>query len=254
MAEVPQGPVPPYVAFRTLLTQVERMEKEGVPNKIDKYFLTGMAGGTQNHFRHALRSLGLINEEDRSTELLRRLATTPDQRKAIFAELLHQRFPALTNLDGNASKSDFIEVLQNYGMNSADTQRKALGFYVAAAEYAGVPVSNHVKSGRAPSTTRKSSPRKGKTSMGTTTTTGSATGNVSQPATTAGVMTDDAMRSAYFQLLAKKADTAENPTDLFDRIERLVQGTTQGKNQNRGRKPAGSTPATPTDPGSQVEV
>jgi hypothetical protein len=224
------------------------MEGEGVPSKIDKYFLSNMAGGTQNHFRHALRSLGLIDDEDRSTDALQALVSTPDQRKAMFGELLRERFPRLVELDINASKSDFISVLEDAGMKSSETQRKAIGFYVAAAEYAGIPVSNHVKSGRSPSPSRRVGARRKPNSA-------SSSGNSAEPSPTTplDVLTDDAMRSAYFKLLAKKAEAAEDPSDLFDRIERLVRVVDGDKKQNRGRKTSASKPETPPVPDSQAE-
>jgi hypothetical protein len=246
MTDPTQGPVPPYVSFRTLLTQVERMHVEGVPSKIDKYFLVGMAGGTQNHFRHALRSLGFIEDDDRSTQLLHDLAgATPEERKQRFGAILRDRFPALVNLDTNASKSDFLSVLADYGMNSPDTQRKALTFFVGAAEYAGIPVSNHVKSGRAPSSPRKSAPRKStKTGAGRTS---ESNGQAPKLAVDA-VLTDGEMRGLYFKLLLKKA---EEDDSMLDRIERLV-GVSPDKDKSRGRKTAGSKPATPTGPDSQA--
>ena len=67
------------------------------------------------------------------------------------------------------------------------------------------------------------------------------------------VLTQDAMRSMYFQLLLKKAEEGDNPdSGLFGRIERLV-GLEPDKEEDRGRTTAGSTPATPADPASQGE-
>ena len=63
----------------------------------------------------------------------------------MFGEIMTERFPELMNLPGNASKSDLISVLQSYGVTSADQQRKILAFYVAAADYAGLPTSPHLR-------------------------------------------------------------------------------------------------------------
>ena len=251
MTETLQAPVPPYVSFRTLLTQIERMEGEGVPSKIDKYFLSNMAGGTQNHFRHALRSLGLIEDDDRPTDILHSLASAPGRRKELLAEILRNRFPKLVDLDLNASKTDFLDVLEEYGIKASDTQRKALTFYVGAAEYAGIPVSNHVKSGRSPSGggARRTGPRRRASSTGGGAGDSGAGGEQATPLP----KSDDDMKHMYFQLLVKKAETAQDPKELFDRIERLVGVESPDEKQNRDRKTAGSTPATPTDPGSQVD-
>jgi hypothetical protein len=248
MTEATESRVPPYISFRTLLTQIERMEKETVPTEIDKHFLVGMAGGTQNHFRHALRSLGLIQDSNRSTDLLRDLAAAgPDKRKAMFGEILRDKFPELVELPTDAAKSEYERVLDSYGAAATDTKRKALGFYVAAADYAGIPVSNFVKSRRAPSGPRRATTRRAKN-------TGNGKGDVDQQDTTrssTGVLSEDEMKSAYFKLLLKKAETDNVADDMYERIERLL--SVPEKKQDRGRKTAGSKPATPTDPASQVQ-
>lgn len=216
MTAAENDPVPPYVSFGTLLNQVERMERDGVPSKIDKYYLVGMAGGTQAHFKHALRSLGLIDQEDRSTRVLIELAQEPERRKELFAAVLRERFPRLAALDANVSKSDALEALRSYGINSDDTLRKSLTFFVGLAEYANLPVSPHIKSGRATRTTtgtRRQSRRTPSRNV--------QKGDGEQGGDTASSNKD--MKRMYFDLLLKKAESSENgDTDLLDRIERLV--------------------------------
>jgi len=225
MTEPSEKRVPPYISFATLLSQIERMEKETVPTEIDKHFLVGMAGGTQNHFRHALRSLGLIDENSRSTDLLRALAGQPGGRKELFARILHARFPELTELPIDASKSEYERVLDNYGANSSETKRKALTFYVAAAEFSGIPVSNHVKVRRAAAGTRRAPTRRAK----------SATGNGGGTGETPPQAPASDMRRAYFDLLVDKAKSDNADSDLLDRIERLL-----------GVPAADTSPASPT--------
>src|SRR5437773_821555 len=116
MADETPGLSPPYVSYRTLMSQIERMESEGIPSKIDKHFLVGMAGGTQNHFRQALRSMGLVDEDSRPTELLHHLVGVRDRERAeVFNAAYQDRFRPLAALPDNASKSDFFAVLDEYG-------------------------------------------------------------------------------------------------------------------------------------------
>ncbi|HEY3957875.1 MAG TPA: hypothetical protein VGM53_31285 [Streptosporangiaceae bacterium] len=138
------GPVPPYLSFATLLNQVERMEREGTPARIDRSYLVGMAGGTRNQFKMGLRSLGLIDESDQVTDTLARLAKHPEGRQALLAEILRERFPRLVSLDENATRGQLDEILAEYGLG-VDTRRKAASFYVAAATYAGIPLSPHIR-------------------------------------------------------------------------------------------------------------
>jgi hypothetical protein len=62
------------------------------------------------------------------------------------------------------------------------------------------------------------------------------------------------MRGMYFKLLLKSAaEGTQLDTDMLDRMERLVNAMDADvdKGEDRDRKTAGSTPATPTGPGSQ---
>jgi hypothetical protein len=142
--EAATGPVPPYMSFATLMNQVERMEQEGPPARIDSSYLVGMAGGTRNQFKMGLRSLGLIDESDQVTDTMVRLAKNPDDRPAILAGILRDRFPLLVELDQNATRGQLDEVLSTYGLG-VDTRRKAASFYVAAASFAGIPLSTHIR-------------------------------------------------------------------------------------------------------------
>jgi hypothetical protein len=206
------GPVPPYVSFGTLLNQIERMEREGVPSRIDASYLTNMAGGTRSQFKVCLRSLGLIDEESFTTEILTQLAENPDRRPELLAGVLRARFPELTALNGNATRGQLGEVMSGYGLANADTRRKAIGFYLAAAEYAGIALSPHLrpKRGGAASGAQPRSARKRPAAARAT----------APPSPTIGV-TD--MRRAYFDLLISKAkESTTDDAGLFDRIERLV--------------------------------
>lgn len=141
------GPVPPYLSFATLLNQIERMEREGTPARIDRSYLVGMAGGTRNQFKMGLRSLGLIDESEQVTDTLVRLAKHPEGRQALLAEILRERFPRLVSLDENATRGQLDEILADYGLG-VDTRRKAASFYVAAATYGGIPLSPHIRPAR----------------------------------------------------------------------------------------------------------
>jgi hypothetical protein len=151
-------PVPPYVSFQTLMNQVDRMSTEGVPGRIDGTYLVGMAGGTQNQLKHALRSLGLIEgPENRTSTDLRSFVTQNDDRPQILADLLRRRFPRLVNLEQDATMGQLDDALATYGLG-ADTRRKAATFYLAAATFAGLPISPQFK------TSKTSKPRKSSTS------------------------------------------------------------------------------------------
>ncbi|MDQ3222398.1 MAG: DUF5343 domain-containing protein [Gemmatimonadota bacterium] len=134
------APVPPYSSFTTVRHLIERMEQQGVPSRIDNTYLVGMAGGTQAQVKHALRSLGLINEDGTVTTRLIDLVKRPDDRPRLLGHLLRERYPRLTDLDQSATRGQLDESLKSYGLNGA-TARKAASFFIAAATYAQLPLS-----------------------------------------------------------------------------------------------------------------
>lgn len=212
------GSVPPYIAFGTLINQLERMEREGVPSRIDPSYLTNMAGGTRSQFKVCLRSLGLIDEDSFTTEALVRLAKNPGQRPELLADILRSKYPELTALNGNATRGQLEEIMAGYGLANADTRRKAMTFYVQAATYAGFTLSPHLQpaktaGSRPPGQTQgRSRPSRKRTA---------APPRAAAPTSPADETAD--MRRAYFDLLISKAkESTSDDSGLLDRIERLV--------------------------------
>jgi Family of unknown function (DUF5343) len=214
------GSVPPYVSFGTLLNQIERMEREGVPGRIDGTYLVGMAGGTRSQFKVCLRSLGLIDENSHTTPALIALAENADQRQELLADILRSQFPELAALNGNATRGQLEDVMAEYGLTNADTRRKAIGFYLAAATYAGFTLSPHLRPAkRAASASMPRRSRLAKKQGSAAQPARRGDGPASQPAPTA-----DARR-AYFDHLLSLSQQAPDDKDLLDRIERLIQAS-----------------------------
>ena len=206
------GPIPPYSSFTTVRNLIERMEREGVPSRIDNSYLVGMAGGTQNQVKHALRSMGLIDEDGRTSPQLAELAKNTESRKVLLGDLLRERYEPLVALDESATKGQLDEALRGYGLNGA-TARKAASFFVAAAMYAELPLSPHITPSRKPS----AGPRKA--------TSGGRRSRVTEQQPPTDTPTDPTrdMKRVYFELLVSKAkDSQELDTGILDRIERLV--------------------------------
>jgi hypothetical protein len=150
MADEEIRPVP-YVAFTGVMDQVRRMGSEGIPDKIDKKYLVGMADGTQFQYRQAFRFLGLATNNDQPTPLLSDLilANSADRRK-LFGKILSTQWPDLVGLPPDASSDDFFAVLQDrYGVGSDVQRRKMRTFFVAAADYARLQISPHIRPSKA---------------------------------------------------------------------------------------------------------
>lgn len=137
-----QAPVPPYASWTTIRNMIDRMAKQGVPARIDNSYLIGMAGGTQNQVKHALRSMDLINDEGATTPRLIHLVKDADDRPKLVRELLQQRYPRLVDLDLDTTRGQLDDAIKSYGLNGA-TARKAASFFIAAATFAELPLSPH---------------------------------------------------------------------------------------------------------------
>jgi hypothetical protein len=135
---------PPYISFRTLLNLIERMADNGTPPRIDRTFLSG-SEGAKTQVIAALKALGFLDVDGNVTPLLVEAVKNPDGRKALIRQLLEQHFPEPVRLGTiNATQGQLQDAFKEYGI-SGDTMRKAIAFYLRAAEFAGVPVSPNFK-------------------------------------------------------------------------------------------------------------
>ena len=58
---------PPYTSYRTFKTFIEDLHEHGVPSRIDRSVLTRFSGVVGTQLMHALRFLGLIEDDGRPT-------------------------------------------------------------------------------------------------------------------------------------------------------------------------------------------
>lgn len=216
---------PPYLPFRTLMNLITRMESEGVPKRIDKSYLSNMAGGVQGHLWAALRSLDLMTADREPTTLLRALVQKGDERPALVRSLIEGRYSWAVELGLDATQDQLEEAFRANGPKlSPSTREKAITFFLQAANYGGVQLSRFYKApaltsgGSRPATQRR--PRKPANKP-----TQRPTPKGMAPTSHAGAGDED-MRTQYFQLLLKKAEeaTAEEATALYDRIEKILGG------------------------------
>jgi hypothetical protein len=206
-------PTPPYTGFKTFSNLIERMEQEGVPARLDRFYLSNMAGGTRQQITAALRSLGLVDEDNRTTPVLTEYVTRRDDRPDLMAQILQKQFPDVVELSaqGNATQGQLLELVTSYGIQG-ETSRKAATFLVAAMTFANLPVSPHFATVR-PSTSGGS--RKGPTRK-------RRPEPAPRPASPKAADAED-LKKQYFNLLLDKArDSGDGDTDLLDRIERLI--------------------------------
>jgi hypothetical protein len=209
-------PAPPYISFRTLLNLVERMADEGIPRRIDRSYLSGLSGGYQTQVMAALRSLGLMADEGVVTDRLIDLVRRPADRKFLFGNILRERYPEAVRLgESNATQAELEEAFRPSGIGGA-TLRKAVTFYLHAADFAGIPLSPFFKPPTASS--EASAPRRRRTR----TTRTPAPSPTPEP-TASSSPTQDELRTRYIDMLMKKVDDQDQMDEkLLDRIETLL--------------------------------
>ena len=202
----------PYTSFRTLLNIVERMDDAGaIPPRIDRSFLRG-SEGSKTHLMAALKFFGLVTENGTVNERLDNLVMKADERADLIRQLLEEHYPEANRLGAiNATQAQLEET---FSPLTGSTRRKAIAFYLKAAEYAKLPLSPNFMTPRAPGR-----PTGSKTQRRRTQTPASAT----NAAATKPSATEAELRTRYVEMLMKKAEADEELKDtLLDRIEALL--------------------------------
>lgn len=208
--ESARGFTAPYASWGSFTNLLDRMADSGLPQRVDRTYLSSMAGSTQSHILKALRELDLMDSDDRPTDALKRLvAAQPDDRGPIYAELVQSHYAEAIDLGAGATQGQLVELFRDsYGVQGS-TARKAIAFFLAAAKAGDVEVSQHFST---PKRTR--TPSNGATRRTRINRTPDDTPPPQRPkATTA--------KDRYIDLLLKKAESEMDP-ELLDRIERVI--------------------------------
>jgi hypothetical protein len=133
-------PVVPYVPFKTFLAALETLER-GVPNQLDRSVWPSHSGAIQGQLLAAFRFLGLMDERHAPAALLREMAAKPDSRRTLLRGLIEKHYRRLVALDlSRTSPRQLEEAMRGYGLTGA-THKKALSFFLQAAQYAGIELS-----------------------------------------------------------------------------------------------------------------
>jgi Family of unknown function (DUF5343) len=223
---------PPYISFKTLTNLFERLQQTHLPPRIDRSYLDGMSGGYQTQVVAALRWLDLIGDNGETRPVLVALATKPESRPQVVAELLRSRYSSVFALsDANATQGQLEEAFRDFGV-SGSTLRKAVAFFLHAARYAEISVSPHFKIPPAlpPATGRpvRKARRSGKDER-------EGEPPKLDPATD--------LRTRYIEMLLDKAQE-QDTTDsaLLDRIETLLGFRSESKENGSGQPLSAAVP------------
>lgn len=140
-----KGPLPPYIAFKTLIDLIERMEREEPPKRVDPSYLDSYAGGYRPTVISNLQTLGLLTKTGEPTPtLLALVAADEPRRKQLVADLIGAHYSDVLALGKNSTQGQFLEAFAARGA-SGDTRRKAVSFFLKACAYAGITTGTHWK-------------------------------------------------------------------------------------------------------------
>lgn len=133
-------PLPPYIAFKTLIDVVERMEREDIPTRVDPSYLDSYAGGYRPTVIGNLQTLGLLGKGGEPTERLSSLVYANEaDRQRLVGEMISEFYSDIFALGLNSTQSQFLEAFAAKGVRG-DTRRKAISFFLKACAYSGVKV------------------------------------------------------------------------------------------------------------------
>jgi len=216
--EVERAFTPPYnIPFRTFLNLLQKMEEEGgTPPRIDRSYLRTFSGQAQTYLMGALRSFALIEENGDVTPELDALVLNSQDRPNLLGDILRKYYPAaIAHGEMHGTPKQLEEIFAEYNL-SGDTLRKAITFYLHAAEHANLPISRYMK-------LRKAQPRR--TTLGPRKSTPRTKPEVQDVGGTGPALElSSDLRKEYIKKLMERALATEGEPDaqLLDRIERLL--------------------------------
>lgn len=130
---------PPYVSWTTFKGFIERLEPPNIiPTQIDSTIVKTYAGSVQRLLLQSLRWLELIELDGKVREELKDLVNRKAERPQLIRQLLERRYPWALSLDANATE---LQLNTAFGENTGaegDTRRKAIAFFLAAADFGKV--------------------------------------------------------------------------------------------------------------------
>jgi Family of unknown function (DUF5343) len=144
---------PPYTSYRTFKTFIQDLHDHGVPSRIDRSVLTRFSGVVGTQLMHALRFLGLIEEQGRPTQLLKELVNAhgaPNWPEKLLELLQRDYAPMFAVQLETATPSHFNGAFRKAFPAAEAVVQKCVTFFLYAANDAGVTISSRVLKGRKP--------------------------------------------------------------------------------------------------------
>jgi hypothetical protein len=224
MAETTKHACPPYATFAPLLNILNKLRDTQVPNRIDPSVFKDASGSLIYSVLAALKVLKLIGPDGTPYPAFVDLVKADDEaRKPLMLEALQAAYP--TFFDGSfdikkATAGQFDEHIRDNYEAKGSTIDKVAAFFIAAANYTGLEVSELVKERKPISSSASSGKSKKQRRQGS-----DNGGTATPPAPPAAPMSNTAMEYKLVDLM-KELDIGD---DERSAIWTLIQYLTRKK-------------------------
>lgn len=133
----------PYLPFKTFLSSLDPFA-QGIPPKIDRS-LWNQSGFVQGLILNAYRYFHLVDANDKPTPEFQQLVRSKneDRKKLVKKFLLDIGYPEIVLMHDLATMTPKMldELMEKYNV-SGETKKKSITFFLQAAKFADVPLSN----------------------------------------------------------------------------------------------------------------
>lgn len=131
----------PYLPFKTFLGSLDPF-LQGIPPKIDRT-LWNQSGFVQGLIMNAYRYFHLVDANNKPTPEFHQLVKSKvEERKAQIKQLLDIGYPEVTMHDLATMTPRILDELMDKYNVSGETKKKATTFFLQAAKFADIPLSN----------------------------------------------------------------------------------------------------------------
>ncbi len=134
----------PYVPFRTFMNSLDLLRQDKLPSEINRSIWTTMSGAMAGQLLAAYRFLGLIDSSGKPLAALIRLHSEADTQQRQVNDILRRAYADILALRlETCTVKQLDDAFDQYGVTGA-THRKAVSFFVQAAQYAELPLSTYL--------------------------------------------------------------------------------------------------------------
>ena len=164
MAEKTKTHSPPYAAFASFISFLNKLRDTQIPSRIDPSVFGNASGSLSYSIIASLKSLKLIGADGTPTaDLIAFVNASDNDRQAMMQAILMDAYSSLwggsINLETTTAGQFDEHIREEYDVKGS-TVDKVATFFIAAAKYAELPISPHLAARRPTASSASSSKSK----------------------------------------------------------------------------------------------